>query len=311
MLPEPAYWSLAAVLAVALSARGYRRGSLNASGAAFALPVGFVSCGASLTFGLTLITFFLSASKMTRVGAERKRRLEDGHQVGGNRNWAQVAANAGSATLLAAVFWYETRRLGVSPELAVRFGSAELERLAWLQAAYLCHYACCNADTWASELGVLSASAPVLVTAPWRSVPPGTNGGATAAGTLASLGGGTLIGVVFWGVGVAMRTLEAALSPAAVAAAPAAGPPPTQWPIVPLAAAAGVVGSLIDSVLGATLQYSGFSDGRRVVVNSPAAASRRICGRDVLDNHQVNALAAAATSALGALFASQWLFSSV
>ncbi len=55
------------------------------------------------------------------------------------------------------------------------------------------HMACCLGDTFASEIGILSKSTPRLVTT-WRKVPPGTNGGMTLLGTLASACGGALIG---------------------------------------------------------------------------------------------------------------------
>lgn len=57
------------------------------------------------------------------------------------------------------------------------------------------HYACCLGDTLASELGILSRGRPRLVTT-LQPVPPGTNGGMSVAGTLASILGGALIGVL-------------------------------------------------------------------------------------------------------------------
>jgi uncharacterized protein (TIGR00297 family) len=281
---------LAALLAVAMSVRGYRKRSLNKSGSLLALVVGFVSCAASITLGLTLIAFFLGSSRVTKVGAAKKRKIEDGHQEGGNRNWVQVLANGGLGTCLAAAFWAQTA--GGAPEQPLDFAARPVE--SWLQAAYMCHYACCNADTWASELGVLSASAPILITRPWRTVPTGTNGGVTWVGTAASLGGGLLIGVVFFGLGTALQ--PTALRHASTTTA--------QWPLVLLGAAAGVVGSLVDSLLGATLQYSGWCEEKKLVVEKPTPGLRHISGFHVLDNHMVNFLAAAATSGLGALAAS-------
>ena len=168
-------------------------------GAAAAFAVGLVSCAASVRLGLTLIAFFVTASRLTKVGAARKRELEDGHTEGGNRNWVQVAANGALGTLLAAAYHASTRARGAAPEQPLDAAALPLESA--LQAAYLCHYAACNADTWASELGVLSKAKPRLVTAPWRHVPPGTNGGVSALGNAASAAGGLLIGAVFWGLG--------------------------------------------------------------------------------------------------------------
>lgn len=278
---------LAAILAAVMSAYGYRKRSLNPSGAAFALVVGFVSCGASVTFGLTLIAFFIGSSRVTKIGAKKKAKIEDGHQVGGNRNWVQVLANGGVGTILAAVYWYRTRQAGLDPELPIDFAGRPIESL--LQAAYLSAYACCNADTWASELGVLSRAKPILVTRPWRQVPAGTNGGITTLGTLASLAGGLLIGGVFWGVGLMLE--------------PEGTPPIPRWPLAALGAAMGVAGSFIDSLLGATLQYSGWCESKKVVVEAPTPTTRHMSGFGVLDNHQVNFLACAGTSALGALVA--------
>ena len=80
-----------------------------------------------------------------------------------------------------------------------------------------------------------------------------------------------------------------------------AGAAPAQWPLIVVGGVAGGVGSLLDSLLGAPLQYSGWCAEKKLVVETPRRSAEHICGRDVLDNHQVNFIAAAATSALGAI----------
>lgn len=60
---------------------------------------------------------------------------------------------------------------------------------------YDSHFGCCLGDTLASELGILARSKPRLITT-FRVVPPGTNGGVTVFGTMASVVGGGFIGML-------------------------------------------------------------------------------------------------------------------
>lgn len=81
--------------------------------------------------------------------------------------------------------------------------------------------------------------------------------------------------------------------------------------LLPLAACAGVLGSLLDSFLGATLQYSGFDErSRRATsmppVNGSAAWVKHVSGRDLLSNTAVNVVSSLATSLAAAAVVQGW-----
>uniref|UniRef100_A0A8C1VKG3 C2H2-type domain-containing protein n=1 Tax=Cyprinus carpio TaxID=7962 RepID=A0A8C1VKG3_CYPCA len=156
--------------------------------------------------------------------------------AGGQRNWLQVFCNGGVPTELALLYMIE-----VGPgEIPVDFGKQY--SASWICLSLLGALACSTGDTWASEVGpVLSKRKPRLITT-WKDVPAGTNGGVTPVGLVASvLGGGT--------VGTAYYFMQLLLVKDLHLAVP-------QWPIILYGAIAGLLGSLLDSFLGATMQYS-------------------------------------------------------
>ncbi len=94
-----------------------------------------------------------------------------------------------------------------------------------------------TADTWATELGTLSHKPPRLITN-GRIVEVGTSGGVSVLGTAVSLTGGFLIGL-------AAGLLE---------------PNYSLWLMTGLGALGGLLGSLFDSLLGATVQQIYYCD---------------------------------------------------
>ncbi|CAH9068537.1 unnamed protein product [Cuscuta europaea] len=146
------------------------------------------------------------------------------------------------------------------------------------------HYCCCNGDTWSSELGILSNEQPRLITT-FKRVKRGTNGGVTRAGLLAAAAAGGVIGLTF--VLLGFLTTKCTYSVAL-----------KQLLVIPLSAVAGVCGSLIDSLLGATLQFSGFCSVRNKVVGKPGPTVKKISGLRVLDNNAVNLVSILLTAAL-------------
>jgi uncharacterized membrane protein len=115
------------------------------------------------------------------------------------------------------------------------------------------NYAAVAADTFSSELGILSKSKPRLITSPtFRHVPPGTNGGVTALGLAAGLLGSLII--------VATSVLLIPFCSPKSAILGLGGARGWTFPDRQRFALAmalwGALGSVLDSVLGALLQQS-------------------------------------------------------
>jgi uncharacterized membrane protein len=184
--------------------------------------------------------------------------------------------------------------LGPLPNLEVW----RCEALTAIMGGYLGYIACCCGDTWASELGPLSADSPCLITT-LRPVRKGTNGGVTLMGLSASIFGGAFVGAVFYIVAVVSPTLFVFEHLHTLAI--------EQWKLIPLGLMAGLTGSVLDSVLGATLQYSGYDTATGRISSKPGPGVQHISGRPFLSNNAVNAVSASCTALLTAL-AALWTF---
>eukprot|EP01128_Nolandella_sp_AFSM9_P009640 TRINITY_DN6272_c0_g1_i1.p1 TRINITY_DN6272_c0_g1~~TRINITY_DN6272_c0_g1_i1.p1 ORF type:complete len:310 (-),score=55.33 TRINITY_DN6272_c0_g1_i1:1-870(-) len=259
---------IATLISFLLSVGGYRKRSLSLDGAITAFFVGLVHGLCGYTPVILLGTFFLSASMWTRFRGAKKATIETDYVEGGQRNYIQVFSNGGPASVVCLYYLVNV----ASEEVPLDFvGSSNVSMLMSLVVGM---YATANGDTWASEIGVLSKSLPVLVTS-CRKVPAGTNGGLTVLGTVASGLGGLVIGAVALSVSVLFL----------------GGSIVGQWPLLFLGLWGGLVGSLVDSFLGATLQFSGYSQRTKKVVEYPAPGVVHLSGWPILDNHQVNLIA--------------------
>lgn len=261
-----------------IAIRAYRRNSLDLSGAFTGFIVMTIHISANYRFGAMLLVFFFSSSKLTKVGEEKKRLVDADFKEGGQRNWVQVLSNSGISTVLVVIVW---KLVGWQDKC---LDSKESTLITSLIGGIIGHYCCCNGDTWSSELGVLSDAQPRLITT-FKPVRKGTNGGVTKAGLLAAIAAGSVIGLTFVLLGFLTTkcTFDVALK---------------QLMVIPLSALAGLCGSVIDSLLGATLQFSGFCSVRNKVVGKPGPSVRRISGLSILDNNAVNLVSILLTTLL-------------
>lgn len=250
----------------------WRLGALSPSGAVAAALLGGLTYGiGGWPAALLLILFFASSSLLTKLFTRRKRGVAKTFAKGGRRDWAQVLANGGPALLV------------LLPATTGFFSPA----LAW--AAYAGALATVNADTWATELGVLSPGQPQLITTGKR-VAKGTSGGVSLWGTAAAFAGAALI-AFFAGWLAAGFFLFTFLFATVIA---------------------GLLGCFFDSLLGATVQAIYYcpkckKETERHPLHTCGTKTTLRRGWRWLDNDRVNFLSAV-FGALAALAATQfWL----
>jgi uncharacterized protein (TIGR00297 family) len=234
------------------------RRALSWSGVAAATVLGgiIVAVG-GWAWGALLVAFFVTSSTLSII---RKQHREHASITarGHQRDAVQVIANGGIAMAAAVMAGFSA-----SPYIFITFAGA---------------IAAANADTWSTELGGLSTHPPRLITS-GRRVSPGTSGGVTLLGLVAGVLGSVLIGVLAAGM-IAAGWIQHQETGVASIVAIIGG---------------GIAGTLLDSVLGATVQalyvcpVCGIVTERKV--HGCGTVTRTIRGWEVMNNDVVNALA--------------------
>ncbi|NLL14237.1 MAG: DUF92 domain-containing protein [Fibrobacter sp.] len=242
----------------------YRKKSLTTSGLYSALLLGiFLSIFGGLYFLSILVAFFISSNMIGRFNRDQEKELAELHEKSGARDYSQVIANGYVSLIFAMLFYLTGNHLFI--------------------LAFATSLASSNADTWGSELGVLSKKTPVSIIN-WKPICKGLSGGITLAGTVASLLGSVFIAVVFIaGYFIIYGNSEHLL---------------LQFI---LCAVGGFAGSVIDSVLGATVQVkyqceeSGKITEKRVINGN---VNKVISGFPVINNDAVNFISSFVASLL-------------
>lgn len=205
------------ILSVAIAWAGYKKHALSPSGSLGAVLVGttiFVFGG--WQWGVLLIAFFVTSSGLSFFKSVEKQTVAEKFEKGTQRDLWQTLANGGLAAVFAVL-----NGIHPSPIWAMAFAGT---------------LATVTADTWATELGVLSQHMPRLITS-GKKVAPGFSGGVTLFGTSSAFGGASIIGAL----AVALHIILAPTLPGIA------------WVSLSIGLA-GLLGALADSVFGATVQ---------------------------------------------------------
>jgi uncharacterized protein (TIGR00297 family) len=262
-------------LAVLVAILAYQVNTLTRGGAIAAAIEGTIIFGlGGLDWAILLLAFFVSSSALSRAFSQQKASLAEKFSKTSRRDAGQVLANGGVASTFVLVqFVMKT----------VFLSRGVLASLDWSWVAFAASLAAVNADTWATELGVLSRSQPRLITS-GAIVERGASGGVTLAGTAAALGGAAFIAVL-----AALLASLASVTPARVFLYVTFG---------------GLVGALIDSALGASVQAIYYcpacqKETERHPLHSCGTPTSLRRGWKWLDNDWVNAACALSGALVG------------
>ncbi|KAK0057635.1 transmembrane protein 19 [Biomphalaria pfeifferi] len=265
-------WSTSILFPLCMVTYGLHKKSLNHSGAIAGIVVGFLLTISGLRFMVSLLVFFIFASKATKFKSARKRKFEVEFKEGGQRNWIQVVSNGGPAAVLAILYLLEVGSIDVPINFSKTYSAS------WYALSVMAALASSCGDTFSSEIGSAVGSSDPVHILKLKRVPRGTNGGVSLYGTLSSIIGGGIVGLGFYITELVIFSSDNLLDS------------PKQWPVVCYGALAGVIGSLIDSILGASLQYSGKHKKYGFIVEYKGPDVEDISGREILNNHSVNVL---------------------
>jgi len=256
------------IFAIIIAYLAYRAHSLNKNGAVAASVVGTVVFGVGgWQWAALLLIFFITSSGLSRMFKKRKQGLDEKYSKGHERDAGQVFGNGGLATAFVLVH-------ALYPESSI----------GWV--GFAAALAAVNADTWATELGVLNPAPPRLITDLRKRVEKGTSGGVSLFGTFASL------------LGAAVIALPAALFTSADSLIS------VHWSLFFLLTLSGLAGSLFDSLLGATVQAMYYcpadkKETEKHPLHTCGTETVHIRGWKWLDNDWVNFACGALGAAIG------------
>ncbi len=236
-----------------VSILAYRFKLLTLDGALSAFLLGSIIFGTGgVSFATPLLFFFFSSSLLSKYKQGKKAEYKTIFEKTGARDKNQVLANGSIAGVFSFIYF--------------------LIPTSSIYSAYLSSLAAVTADTWGTEVGILSPSAPLSLKN-FKQVYPGVSGGMSFLGTLSSFCGSFFL--------------------ASSGFIPGVSPFPLRLNTFLIIILAGFSGALIDSLLGAFLQAQYLCP----ICNKPTERkthcnfdSKRVSGISWLNNDWVNFL---------------------
>ena len=213
--------AISLVLSAGLSSLAYRHRMLTANGSFSAFLVSSaIGVFGGIPWLLTILAFVVAAFLTTkfRILEKAGKGLQEGRK--GERGTMNVVANS---------------LPGVAIALLNFFGPGSITHAEYA-LLFIVSIAAAASDTLASEIGVIDRNTRLITT--FAKVPTGTDGGISVLGTTAALGGAVFIALT----GYALLFLSGIRLPVS---------------LLPPVVLFGFLGSMVDSLLGATLERRG------------------------------------------------------
>ncbi|MFX1561717.1 MAG: TIGR00297 family protein [Promethearchaeota archaeon] len=293
-LLDPVNICIALVVLAVLAIIAYKTMIVTRSGLLAAFGLGLaIWLLASWTWFFITFLFFAVTAQFTHYKYKIKRQHDAAQEKGGARDWSNVLANGGLPLIFVFLSFTLVLILGRTNaygSMDVGFGLLVIPAstvTSMCFSAFLGALATATADTLATEIGLLNPTPPRLITKPWKPVPPGTSGGVSLTGELATFLGTLLIGgtaailaAPFW-----ITLFNTTLMPELGTFAPVS--------IVIVTIVGGTIGCTVDSVLGATIQSMWFCHHCQKQTEKRVHCSKQteyLRGNRHLDNHMVNVI---------------------
>jgi len=249
----------------------FKSKTLTVYGAILAFFIGVFLLLSHPIIGYEMLVMFYLGKFATRYGKNRKKYLEfDFSEV---RNFYQVLANGSIPLTFSIISCLFIQQDPSTSKYDIFFNKINLEcfqytyndeRYYFILIGSLASLCSTLGDTFSSELGILSKSKPRLITNLSKVVPPGTNGGVTFSGLLAAAFAGFLLGFLTYIFLLIPNIPLILMNPSEVY---------TFFIVfknlIKICVFSSLLGSIIDSILGAYFEYSAEHTTTGQVTNNP------------------------------------------